>query len=121
METVDGKVILTEDEYRSLRRKLRSYESKMSTSKKILVTIWTLTSMLILISVYAFLFTDKDISGLATLAGVMTTAAAADTGFYSWKAKAENKVKITMSMVKDLADEYGIESVISIAGITLGE
>ena len=46
---------------------------------------------------------------------------AAVTAVYSWKAKAENKIKLTNIMVKELADKYGIEAVVSLLGISLSD
>ena len=37
------------------------------------------------------------------------------------EAKAENKIKLTNIMVKELADKYGIEAVVSLLGISLSD
>ena len=41
------------------------------------------------------------------------------TGFYFWKARTENKLKLTKSMVEDWAEKYGIDAVVNLAGIIL--
>ena len=43
------------------------------------------------------------------------------SGFYYWKARAENRIKLTKGMVDDWADKYGIDAVATLAGIVLNE
>ena len=43
------------------------------------------------------------------------------TGFYLWKARAENKIKVAKQMMSEWADKYGIESVVSIIDIVSKE
>jgi hypothetical protein len=93
----------------------------MCCSKKVLVTSWTTTILLTVISLLAFFLTDKDITPLGALTGGAWGVTAAVTAFYSWKAKAENKIKLTNVMVSDLADKYGIDAVVSLLGITLSD
>jgi hypothetical protein len=39
------------------------------------------------------------------------------TAFYFWKARTENRLKLTKSMVEDWAGRYGMDSVVNLAGI----
>ena len=94
---------------------------KLCCSKKVLVTSWATAILLSVICVLAFFLTDKDINPLVTVAGFAWGVAATDTAVYSWKSKAENKIKLTNTMVKELADKYGIDAVVSLLGITLSD
>lgn len=94
---------------------------KLCCSKKVLVTSWTTTILLTVIVLLAFFLTDKDVTPLETLTGLSWGVTAAVTAVYSWKAKAENKIKLTNIMVKELADKYGIDAVVSLLGITLSD
>jgi malonyl CoA-acyl carrier protein transacylase len=131
MKHVENAVVLTVEEYEALersakkgkkvsRQKLKERE-KLCCSKKVLVTSWTTTILLTLTCLLAFFLTAKDTTPLATIAGLSWGVTAAVTAVYSWKAKAENKIKLTNIMVKELADKYGIEAVVSLLGITLSD
>ena len=131
MKRVENAVVLTAEEYEALeraakksnqgRRQKRQEREKLCCSKKVLVTSWAGTSALTLTCVLAFFLTEKDITPLATIAGLSWGVTAAVTAVYSWKAKAENKIKLTNIMVKELADKYGIEAVVSLLGISLSD
>ena len=118
MRRVGNAVVLTAKEYEALRQ---TQPSKLCCSKKILVISWATTVLLTAISILAFFLTDKDVTPLETLAGLSWGVTAAVTAVYSWKAKAENKIKLTNIMVKDLADKYGIDAVVSLLGVTLSD
>ena len=118
MRRVGNAVVLTAKEYEALKQK---QTSKLCCSKKILVVSWSSTALLTAISLLAFFLTDKDVTPLGTLAGLSWGVTAAVTAVYSWKAKAENKIKLTNIMVKDLADKYGIDAVVSLLGVTLSD
>lgn len=131
MKHIENAVVLAAEEYESLQRdakrgkqgsrqKLKESQ-KLCCSKKVLVTSWTTTILLTLTCVLAFFLTYKDTTPLATVAGLSWGVTAAVTAVYSWKAKAENKIKLTNIMVKELADKYGIEAVVSLLGITLSD
>lgn len=79
----------------------------MTTSKKLLFGSWLFFSALILLKVLGF---DVDVP-LEVVGGLATGIV---SGFYMWKSKAENKVKITIGMLGDLAEKYGIENVIEL-------
>lgn len=118
MKRIGNAVVLTAKEYEAMKQK---QSQKLCCSKKILVVSWATTVFLTAISLLAFFLTDKDITPLETLAGLSWGVTAAVTAVYSWKAKAENKIKLTNIMVKDLADKYGIDVVVSLLGITLSD
>lgn len=128
MKHVENAVVLTVEEYEALERNAKKGkrqkpkdEQKLCCSKKVLVTSWTATILLTVISLLAFFLTDKDVTPLGGIAGLSWGVTAAVTAVYSWKAKAENKIKLTNTMVKELADKYGIEAVVSLLGITLSD
>ena len=131
MKHVENAVVLTVEEYAALtrdakkgkqgsRQKVKERE-KLCCSKKVLVTSWGTTILLTLTCLLAFFLTAKDTTPLATIAGLSWGVTAAVTAVYSWKAKAENKIKLTNIMVKELADKYGIEAVVSLLGISLSD
>jgi len=92
----------------------------MEFSKKILVANWVAT--LILTGLVAALsIAQIDVSELGTIAALSWAELAAANTFYFWKAKNENRIKLTKSMVKEWADAYGIESVTALAEIVLKE
>ena len=131
MKRVENAVVLTPEEYavlekaaqkgRAGERKESADNKKMCCSKKVLVTSWITTILLTLTCLLAFFLTAKDTTPLATVAGLSWGVTAAVTAVYSWKAKAENKIKLTNIMVKELADKYGIEAVVSLLGISLSD
>ena len=126
MEQMENVVILSKEEYETLqkaakRTRGKDRHEKLCCSKKVLVTSWATTIMLTSTCLLAFFLTEKDTTPLATVAGLSWGVTAAVTAVYSWKAKAENKIKLTNVMVKELADKYGIEAVVSLLGISLSD
>ena len=126
MERRENIVILSNAEYASLQTAAKrasgnERQEKLCCSKKVLVTSWATTIMLTSTCLLAFFLTEKDTTPLATVAGLSWGVTAAVTAVYSWKAKAENKIKLTNVMVKELADKYGIEAVVSLLGISLSD
>ena len=131
MKHVENAVVMTTEEYKALERaaqkgklcvrKKAAEQQKLCCSKKVLVTSWATTILLTLTCLVAFFLTEKDTTPLATIAGLSWGVTAAVTAVYSWKAKAENKIKLTNIMVKELADKYGIEAVVSLLGISLSD
>lgn len=92
---------------------------KLCTSKKIVVASYVLTVLLTAVCVYGVFWTDKDMSQLVILGGLAWAETAAANCFYFWKAKAENRIKITKSMVQSMGDKYGIDAVVRLAEIAL--
>lgn len=82
-------------------------EKKVTTSKKLLFVAWGLLIILIVLDICGI-----DVETSLEMVGGLVTAIISSV--YMWKAKAENKVKISVSMVDTLADKYGIENVIQI-------
>ena len=112
MERVESAIVMTTEEFEALekaaqkgkkgsRQKPKERE-KLCCSKKVLVTSWITTILLTLTCLLAFFLTPKDTTPLATVAGLSWGVTAAVTAVYSWKAKAENKIKLTNIMVKEL-------------------
>ena len=99
---------------------MRRYKA-LCCSKKLVWTSWGVFVALLCALLFGLFFTEKDMTPLVTVlcfdGGVTGTA----TAFYFWKARTEIKLKLTKAMVEDWADKYGIESVVSLAGIIFGD
>lgn len=93
---------------------------KKETSKQIL---WADITMGIIVTVAVIVgeIAGRDMSASAIVAGLWDAQLAAVIGFYTWKAKNENRSKHAMTLVKELADQYGIEAVVQIAEVVLKE
>ena len=95
--------------------------AELCCSKKIVWTSWGVFVALLCALLYGLFFTEKDMTPLVTVlcfdGGVTGTA----TAFYFWKARTENRLKLTKSMVEDWAEKYGMDSVVNLAGIIFGE
>lgn len=98
-----------------------TYPKKLSCSKKVVIVSFLIMVALIGVTIYGIFFTEKDMTALATLAGSAVVETAAVTAGYLWKAKAENKIKLVNQLIKDNADKYGIDAVVSLAGIVLSD
>lgn len=92
----------------------------MEFSKRILVANWVATLALTGL-VAAFSIAQVDCTELGAIAALAWAELASSNIFYYWKAKNENRIKLTKTMVKEWADEYGIESVTALAEIVLRE
>lgn len=86
----------------------------MKTSKVILLADFTI-AILLAVAVTTGAYLDKDMSQVAAIAVGWDAQLAVATGFYYWKAKNENRSKYAMRLVKQLANEYGIENVVNLA------
>lgn len=98
-----------------------TYPKKLSCSKKVVIVSFLIMITLIGVTVYGVFCTEKDMTALATLVGTSVVETAAVTTGYLWKAKAENKIKLVNQLIKDNADKYGIDAVVSLAGIVLSD
>lgn len=87
---------------------------KLCCSKKIVLTSYILTALLTLVTILGVFLSDRDSSPLATVTALAWTETAACNAFYFWKAKNENRIKLTEKMVHDLADKYGIDAVVNL-------
>lgn len=92
----------------------------MEFSKKLVIWSWSVTCTLALLTILA-VFLQIDASELGVLTGLSFAETGVATGFYYWKAKSENRIKLTKQMMKDWAEEYGVDSVVSLAPLILGE
>ena len=88
----------------------------MEVSKRILLGSWAATILLTGLVVWGT-FICLDVSYLTTLAGLAWGELTAAHGFYYWKAKNENRAKGAQQLVRDLADQYGIEQAARFAEI----
>jgi len=90
------------------------------TSKRVL---WLDISAAIVVTVAVLIgeLTGHDMTSSAVVAGLWDAQLAAVIGFYSWKAKSENRSKHAMALVKEMADKYGIDAVVQIAEVVLKE
>ena len=68
----------------------------MEFSKKILYVLWISTTIVVFFS-FVLMFKFGDLSPLSYIIGGMFTELATSTGFYYWKAKNENVLKINNS------------------------
>lgn len=90
------------------------------TSKRILYFVLAVAlSLAIAATVGSFL--GIDMTAVVAVAAGWDVLTAAAVGFYYWKAKNENRSKYAMSLVRELADKYGIDSVARLAEIILKE
>ena len=89
---------------------------RMETSKKILTWSWAVAITLSAFVVYGT-FKCVDVTNLTDLAKTAWAEVAVTHVFYLWKAKAENIAKGVQKLVKQLADQYGIEAAARLAEI----
>lgn len=94
---------------------------KFETSKKLLVASYGAAFLLTAGVAAGSLFSTHDMTALSTLAALAWGEVSVATGFYLWKARAENKIKVAKQMMSEWADKYGIESVVSIIDIVSKE
>lgn len=87
----------------------------MSTMKKWGVVSWVVTIALSAALVYGVFFTDRSTIDLATLCGFAWADTGVYTAAYAFKERTENKKKIAVTFVKEMASEYGIENVMTLA------
>ena len=87
---------------------------KFETSKKLLVASYGAAFLLTAGVAAGSFFSDHDMASLSTLAALAWGEVSIATGFYFWKARAENKIKVAKQMITEWADRYGIESVATI-------
>ena len=92
----------------------------MEFSKKLVVFIWMVVLVLCAIVILCT-FSQIDASGIESMAALAFAAADVISGFYLWKAKNENRLKLTKSMVTQWANDYGIDAVVSLTEIVLKE
>lgn len=91
---------------------------KIQTSKVILAVDFT-AALLLTGAVVAGAWLGRDVYQVTAVCACWDAQLTAAVGFYYWKAKNENRSKYAMELVRDLAKEYGIENVISLANTVL--
>nr|DAH60768.1 MAG TPA: hypothetical protein [Caudoviricetes sp.] len=94
---------------------------RFETSKKLLVASYGAAFLLTAGVAAGSFFSTHDMTALSTLAALAWGEVSVATGFYLWKARAENKIKVAKQMMSEWADKYGIESVVSIIDIVSKE
>lgn len=97
-------------------KKAGSRLKTMETSKKILAGSWTATITLTALVIIGT-FKEVDVTNLTTLAGLSWAELTAAHGFYYWKSKNENRHKGAQKLIRDLAQEHGIEAAARFAEI----
>lgn len=74
-------------------------------SKKLLFADYAILALMIAAFVI-FSVTGRDTSNCAIVIGAWIAQIAISSGFYYWKAKAENLLKMSMQLLKELPDEW---------------
>lgn len=105
MKRVDSAVILTEDEHKALV----DAKPKLCTSKKLLYTILVTTIVLTVLTVIGVFCTNKDMTVMGIVTSLSWGVTAADAAVYSAKAKAENKIKLFGTLIKELDATTAVE------------
>lgn len=80
---------------------MRVKKPKLCFSKKLLIADYLVLVVLVGAFMY-FTFTGKDTTNCAIVIGAWIAQLAVSSGFYYWKAKCENLVKMPIQMLKDL-------------------
>ena len=90
-------------------------------SKKIVLASYAVTLLLTLITVLGVFLAPAEINltPLEVITGLAWAETATSNAFYFWKAKNENRIKLTERMVADLADKYGIDAVVNLASLVI--
>ncbi len=91
---------------------------RIQTSKLILAVDF-IVAILLTAAVVLGAWLGRDVYQVTAVAACWDAQMTAAVGFYYWKAKNENRSKHAMALVQDLAKEYGIENVISLANTVL--
>ena len=96
---------------------------KLCCSKKIVLASYVVTLLLTLVLVLGVFFApaETNLTPLEVVTGLAWGETAVASGFYYWKARAENRIKLTKLMIEEWADKYGIDAVISLAGLIISE
>lgn len=87
--------------------KVQKQKQKLTTTKKVLWLSWGLFIVLIIMTACG-IETGIAMEIVGGLAATVTTS------FYLWKSRCENREKIALGMVDELAEKYGIENVIQL-------
>lgn len=92
-----------------------------ATTSKIILFVDFLVALALTTLVVVGSYLSKDVSEITPIALGWDAQLAVAVGFYFWKAKNENRAKGVHKLIKDLAEQYGIENVARIAEIIFKE
>lgn len=92
-----------------------------ATTTKLIIFIDFAIAIILTAVVAVGSFTGFDMTPVTVVAGLWDAQLGVVISAYLWKAKNENRSKYAMKLVKDLAETYGIENVISLAEVILKE
>lgn len=76
----------------------------MEFSKKILIVDYTILALMV-IAFFVLVVLGHDTTNCAVVIGAWVAQTAVSSGFYFWKSKAENLVKLPIYMLKNLPDD----------------
>ena len=74
-------------------RKRLPLKQKMEFSKKILIAV-SIATLLVVVTSFVLMWITRDLSALSYIITGIFAELASATGFYYWKAKAENMIKL---------------------------
>ena len=83
---------------------LRVKKPKLCFSKKLMIADYVVLAVL-LVWLVVFSYLEKDTSNLAIVIAAWIAQLAVSTGFYYWKSKCENLVKMPIQMLKDIPED----------------
>lgn len=92
-----------------------------ATTSKIILFVDFLVALALTASVVVGAYQGRDMSQVTPVALAWDAQLAVVIGFYFWKAKNENRCKGVQKLIRDLAEQYGIDSVARIAEIIFKE
>ncbi len=90
-----------------------------TTTSKLILFIDFAVALLLAAAVVHGAYSGVDMLHVAVIAGLWDAQLAVVIGAYLWKAKNENRSKHAMQLVRDLAEQYGIENVVALAQVVL--
>ena len=83
---------------------MRAKKPKLCFSKKLLIADYVVLAVL-LVWLVVFSYMGKDTANLAVVIAAWIAQLAVSSGFYYWKAKSENLIKMPIQMLKDLPED----------------
>lgn len=83
---------------------------KCTTMKKWGILSWGTALILTAITIYACFYKTFDTDTLLGICGMSWAEVGVFTAAYAFKEKTENKQKIAVGLIHDLANEYGLEA-----------
>ena len=83
---------------------MRAKKAKLCFSKKLLIADYVVLAVL-LVWLVVLSNQEKDTTNMAVVIAAWIAQIAVSSGFYYWKAKSENLVKMPIQMLKDLPED----------------